>query len=168
MKKVIIIDGIESRFIIQTSNLSVFRKLTDEIMLQKNLFMIYSLIFISITIWLHTFNEIVLGEDMVKTGLFQNTLAYCAQQYRKQLLAEQTSTNLQNMLLHPSLFLLVFSASCQLLFDSKNIFFRARSLARILAFLLQKKWFFKCKIYSILLHGQIIKVWYSNKKFQHL
>ena len=86
-----------------------------------------------------TFNEIVLGEDMVKTGLFENVLAYCAQQYRKQLLAEQTSTNLQNMLLHPSLFLLVFSASCQLLFDSKNIFFRARSLARILAFLLQKK-----------------------------
>ena len=100
-----------------------------------------------------TFNEIVLGEDMVKTGLFENVLAYCAQQYRKQLLAEQTSTNLQNMLLHPSLFLLVFSASCQLLFDSKNIFFRARSLTRILAFLLQKKKrFFKCKIYSILLH----------------
>ena len=90
-----------------------------------------------------TFNEIVLGEDMVKTGLFENVLAYCAQQYRKQLLAEQTSTNLQNMLLHPSLFLLVFSASCQLLFDSKNIFFRARSLTRILAFLLQKKMIFQ-------------------------
>ena len=71
-----------------------------------------------------TFNEIVLGEDMVKTGLFENVLAYCAQQYRKQLLAEQTRTNLQNMLLHPSLFLLVFSASCQLLFDSKKKFLR--------------------------------------------
>ena len=104
-----------------------------------------------------TFNKIVLGEDMVKTGLFQNMLAYCAQQYRKQLLAEQTSTNLQNMLLHPSLFLLVFSASCQLLFDSKNIFFRARSLARILAFLLQKKMIFQMQ------NLQHIVTWSNNR-----
>ena len=104
-----------------------------------------------------TFNEIVLGEDMVKTGLFENVLAYCAQQYRKQLLAEQTSTNLQNMLLHPSLFLLVFSASCQLLFDSKNIFFRGRSLTRILAFLLQKKMIFQMQ------NLQHIVTWSNNR-----
>ena len=105
-----------------------------------------------------TFNKIVLGEDMVKTGLFENVLAYCAQQYRKQLLAEQTSTNLQNMLLHPSLFLLVFSASCQLLFDSKNIFFfRARSLTRILAFLLQKKMIFQMQ------NLQHIVTWSNNR-----
>ena len=80
-----------------------------------------------------------LGEDMVKTGLFENVLAYCAQQYRKQLLAEQTSTNLQNMLLHPSLFLLVFSASCQLLFDSKNIFFSSKITNQNLGFPVAKK-----------------------------
>ena len=125
-------------------------------MLQKELFMTYSLILYKYH-YMITFNEIVLGEDMVKTGLFENVLAYCAQQYRKQLLAEQTSTNLQNMLLHPSLFLLVFSASCQLLFDSKNIFFRARSLTRILAFLLQKKMIFQMQ------NLQHIVTWSNNR-----